>query len=312
MRPRRSPPIPQLGVDRTAAAAVPADWGIYPYLFNVEDATFAFLEDVLREVIELFPGPYIHVGGDEAVKDQWRARRACRQRMRELGIADEHALQSYFMQRIGRFLAANGRRLIGWDEILEGGLRAGCDGDVVARHRRRARGGAAGSRRGASPWPDALLRQPAGHAAPASRRAAARVVDLADVYASTRAAGAHARAASAHPGPAGQPLDRARPHRGPRRLDDLSARRGGRGARLVAARSGATLPDFRRAAARRASRWYDALGLATPRTRAFGAAAALAAANAAVRSQELKLCSDKLMLTLEDDAPVRGDRAPCS
>ena len=73
---------------------VPADWGIYPNLFNVEDATFAFLEDVLREVIELFPGPYIHVGGDEAVKDQWKASPQVQQRMRERGIADEHALQS--------------------------------------------------------------------------------------------------------------------------------------------------------------------------------------------------------------------------
>ena len=131
---------PELGVDGRAPAEVPADWGIYPNLFNVEDSTFAFLEDVLREVMELFPGEYIHVGGDEVVKDQWKSSPQVQQRMRERGIADEHALQSYFIQRIGRFLAANGRRLIGWDEILEGGLASdatvmswrGIDGALAA------------------------------------------------------------------------------------------------------------------------------------------------------------------------------------
>ena len=85
-------PVPQ-------PAAVPADWGVYANLFNVEESTFAFLEDVLREVLELFPGTYIHVGGDEAVKDQWRTSPRVQARMRELGIADEAALQSYFVQR---------------------------------------------------------------------------------------------------------------------------------------------------------------------------------------------------------------------
>lgn len=113
---------PKLGVEGYRVSRVPADWGVYPNLYDVDEATFAFLEDVLREVMSLFPSEYIHVGGDEAVKDQWRASRAVQARMRALGIADEHALQSYFIQRIGKFLQANGRRLIGWDEILEGGL----------------------------------------------------------------------------------------------------------------------------------------------------------------------------------------------
>jgi hexosaminidase len=69
---------PELGVSKDAPTTVPADWGIYSNLFNVEDSTFAFLEDVLREVIELFPVRTCHVGGDEAVKDQWQRRRACR------------------------------------------------------------------------------------------------------------------------------------------------------------------------------------------------------------------------------------------
>ena len=87
--------------------------------------TFGFLENVLDEVLALFPGTYIHVGGDEAVKDQWRASPRVQARMRALGIADEAQLQGWFIGRIGRCLDARGRRLIGWDEILEGGLPQG-------------------------------------------------------------------------------------------------------------------------------------------------------------------------------------------
>jgi hexosaminidase len=113
---------PALGVTNKPPKAVPADWGIYPTLFNVEESTFAFFEDVLSEVVELFPSAYIHVGGDEAKKDEWQASARVQARMRELGVKDEHALQSYFIQRIEKFLASKGRKLIGWDEILEGGL----------------------------------------------------------------------------------------------------------------------------------------------------------------------------------------------
>jgi hexosaminidase len=131
---------PQLGVAGHAVKAVPSDWGVYPNLYNVDDATFAFLEDVLAETMELFPGEYIHVGGDEAVKNQWKASSDIQARMKSLGITDEHHLQSYFIQRIEKFLNANGRRLIGWDEILEGGLAPnatvmswrGIDGAIAA------------------------------------------------------------------------------------------------------------------------------------------------------------------------------------
>nr|WP_298723546.1 family 20 glycosylhydrolase [uncultured Steroidobacter sp.] len=131
---------PQLAVIDRPSPAVPADWGVYPNLFNVEETTFKFLEDVLAEVVALFPGEYIHVGGDEAVKDQWRASRRVQARMRELGAKDEHELQSYFIKRMEAFLSARGRRLIGWDEILEGGLPPnatvmswrGIDGAVAA------------------------------------------------------------------------------------------------------------------------------------------------------------------------------------
>jgi hexosaminidase len=113
---------PRLGVTEHPPAAVPEAWGVFPYLFNVEDSTFTFLEGVLDEVMALFPGEYIHTGGDEAVKDQWRASARIQARMRELGAANEEALQGYFTARIGRYLTAHGRRQIGWDEILQGGV----------------------------------------------------------------------------------------------------------------------------------------------------------------------------------------------
>lgn len=119
---------PELGVTDapgaavTAVTAVPADWGVYPTLFNTEDATLVFFEQVFDEVMDLFPGDYVHIGGDEAVKDQWKASARTQVRMRELGVADEAALQSWFVARLEKHLNARGRRLIGWDEILEGGL----------------------------------------------------------------------------------------------------------------------------------------------------------------------------------------------
>ena len=116
---------PALGTGVRPPPGIESDWGVFPYLFNVEEPTFAFLEDVLTEVLALFPGRFIHIGGDEAVKDQWRASARVQARMRALGLADERALQGWFTARIGRFLDARGRRLIGWDEILDGGLPAG-------------------------------------------------------------------------------------------------------------------------------------------------------------------------------------------
>jgi hexosaminidase len=112
---------PELGVTGQRPT-VSADWGVHTYLYNVDDATFEFLQNVLSEVIDVFPGPYIHVGGDEAAKDQWQASARVHSRMKELGIADEAALQSYFIARIEKFVNAHGKKLVGWDEILEGGL----------------------------------------------------------------------------------------------------------------------------------------------------------------------------------------------
>jgi hexosaminidase len=97
-------------------------WGISEEVFSPSEATFAFLEDVLREVLDVFPSEYIHIGGDEAPKERWRESPLAQQIIARQKLAGEDGLQSWFIQRIGRFLAANGRRLIGWDEILEGGL----------------------------------------------------------------------------------------------------------------------------------------------------------------------------------------------
>jgi hexosaminidase len=113
---------PELGADGPADPSTESDWGIFPYIYNVDDHTFAVLEDVLNEVMAIFPSRYIHVGGDEAQKDQWKASTVIQARMKALGIKDEDALQSYFIRRIETFLDAHGRRLVGWDEILTGGL----------------------------------------------------------------------------------------------------------------------------------------------------------------------------------------------
>jgi hexosaminidase len=116
---------PELGVTDVPGGSVPvvpADWGVYPTLFNVEEPTLVFLENVMDEVVDLFPGEYVHIGGDEAVKDQWKASARVQERMRELGLTDEEKLQSWFVARLEKRLNDHGRRMIGWDEILEGGI----------------------------------------------------------------------------------------------------------------------------------------------------------------------------------------------
>ena len=119
---------PELGntdVVDTAALGVWTDWGVSENVFNVSDATLRFLENVLEEVLEIFPSEFVHLGGDECPKAQWRASAAAQARIKELGLADEDELQSWFIRHFDGWLAARGRRLIGWDEILEGGLAPG-------------------------------------------------------------------------------------------------------------------------------------------------------------------------------------------
>jgi len=86
------------------------------------DSTFTFIQDVLSEVIDLFPSQYIHIGGDEADKTQWKACPKCQARIKAEGLKDEKELQSYFIKRIEKFLVSKNRKMLGWDEILEGGL----------------------------------------------------------------------------------------------------------------------------------------------------------------------------------------------
>jgi hexosaminidase len=98
-------------------------WGIEPDVFCAgNDQVYAFLQDVLSEVLDLFPSPFIHIGGDECPKVRWEQCPKCQAKIAEQGLKDEHELQSYFIRRIEAFLNAQGRQLIGWDEILEGGL----------------------------------------------------------------------------------------------------------------------------------------------------------------------------------------------
>ena len=101
------------------------DWGVFKEIYCAgNDSVFTFLETVLTEVMDLFPAQYIHIGGDEAPKFRWEHCDKCQARMKAHDLKDEHELQSYFISRVETFLNENGRQLIGWDEILEGGLSA--------------------------------------------------------------------------------------------------------------------------------------------------------------------------------------------
>ncbi len=116
-------------------------WGVFPEVYCAgKDSTFEFMENVLAEVCELFPSEYIHIGGDECPKQSWTSCPACQQRIRNERLEHENELQSYFVHRIEKWLNARGRNLIGWDEILEGGISKtatimswrGVDGGVAA------------------------------------------------------------------------------------------------------------------------------------------------------------------------------------
>lgn len=98
-------------------------WGISDDVYCAgKETTFRFIEEVLTEVLELFPSKLIHIGCDECPKKRWKSCPLCQQRIREEGLKDEHELQSYFVRRIEKWLQARGREIIGWDEILQGGI----------------------------------------------------------------------------------------------------------------------------------------------------------------------------------------------
>ena len=294
---------PELGVK--PFATVPADWGVYDQLYNVDDSTFAFLEDVLTEVIELFPGEYIHIGGDEAVKTQWEASASVQARMSELNIDNERALQSYFVQRIGKFLKGRKRRLVGWDEILEGGLAPdatvmswrGIDGAKAAA--------AAGHDTVLAPAPTLYFDHRPSDATdnPPGR---GRIVSLRDVY-------------EFDPAPASIPPEQQRHILGVQgniwtehmRLEErveymtfpraaaLAEVAWSAAERLDWANFQQRLPAQKRRYALTSTAYATSDGMAQTDN-----PAALART-----SHELKPCTDKLLLSLEDDAPLQGERA---
>ena len=116
---------PELG--ESGDIPVGTQWGIFDEVLAVTDHVLDFYKNVFDELIELFPGTYVHVGGDECPKTQWRTSPSAQQRMREEGLADENELQSWFIRQLDDHLAKRGRRLLGWDEILEGWLWEGDD-----------------------------------------------------------------------------------------------------------------------------------------------------------------------------------------
>lgn len=114
---------PQFGCKQDYQYKVQTTWGIFKEVFCPTDETFKFLEDVLTETIGLFPdSPYIHIGGDEVLKDHWKESAFVQELKKRENLKDEHEVQSYFIRRIEKFLNSRGKKMIGWDEILEGGL----------------------------------------------------------------------------------------------------------------------------------------------------------------------------------------------
>lgn len=112
---------PELGCENKKYE-VATKWGVFEDVFCPNEVTFTFLEDVINEVITLFPGKYIHIGGDECPKEAWKKSAFCQDLIKKQNLKDEHGLQSYFIQRMEKYINSKGKQIIGWDEILEGGL----------------------------------------------------------------------------------------------------------------------------------------------------------------------------------------------
>jgi hexosaminidase len=295
---------PQLAASAAPPQVVPADWGIYPDLVNVEESTFAFLENVLDEVMALFPGEYIHVGGDEVLKDQWRASVRVQQRMRELNLTDEGALQGYFTARLGAYLEGHGRRLVGWDEILEGGVPPGA---VVMSWR-----GVQGAIRASAAGHDVVLapdptfyfdnRQGSSPREPPGR---GRIIGPEEIYRFDPLPGSLATDARHVLGLQGNVWTE---HvRTEERVAYMSFPRAAALAEL--AWSPPALLEWRDFTRRLAAQFerYRALGI--PHSEDVFAPARALAPGERHMSQDLRTCTDKLVLSLEDDAPLTGARA---
>ena len=113
---------PELSCEPKSTYKVAETWGGFPDIYCPTEYTFGFLQDVLTEVMALFPSKYIHIGGDEVAKEAWRKSAFCQKLIKKLKLKNEEGLQSYFIQRIEKFVNSKGRTIIGWDEILQGGL----------------------------------------------------------------------------------------------------------------------------------------------------------------------------------------------
>ena len=136
--------------------AIANDWGVFKEIYCAgNDSVFTFLEDVLTEVVDLFPSKYLHIGGDEAPKSRLEACSKCQNRIEEEGLKDEHELQAYFIKRIQTFLNSKGKEIIGWDEILEGGLTEG----AIVQSWRGVEGGIAAAKQG-----NKVIMSPTSHA----------------------------------------------------------------------------------------------------------------------------------------------------
>lgn len=293
--------LPELGVPDIHVSAPSSDWGVHHNLLNVDDATFTRIENILDEVLTLFPAPYIHIGGDEAVKDQWRSSQAIRTEMSRLGITDYDQLQGYFIHHLDDYLTLHGRRLIGWDEILQGGLSP----NATVMSWQGVEGGIAAAKAGhdaiMSPSPLLYLnhRQKDAPSEPPGR---GMIIRLEDIY-------------RFNPLPDGLNAAESRHIRGLQgNLWSEYMREPNFMTRMAFPRAAALAeigwtplarldwPDFHRRLAV-LQRSYPAISLRDDDS--------YAAWPASPRrySQQLRLCSEKLPLAIEDDAPQSGPRA---
>jgi hexosaminidase len=296
---------PQLAARPDPPREVPADWGIYPNLLNADESTLRFIENVLDEVMALFPGKYIHIGGDEVVTQQWHDSREVQARIRALGLKDESQLHGYFTTRLGKYLREHGRVAVGWDEVLESGLPPD---DVIVMSWR----GVEGARRAAasghytvlSPDPTLYLdhRQGGSSAEPPGRGS---VLTVEDIYRFDPLPGELAA-----------------------RADHVLGLQANLWTEHVRTEERAAYMTYPRAAALAEVAWSSAsrLDWADFRERLHAQFARYSALRvpyspdvfAAAHepgplerhmSQDLKSCTDKVLLSLEDDAPRSGTRA---
>ncbi len=296
---------PELGPAAAAPKAPSSDWGVHDQLFNIEESTFTFLQDVLTEVMDLFPGRYVHLGGDEAIKPQWKADPAVQARMRALYIGDEDALQGWFTARMERFVAARGRKMIGWDEILLGGVARsatvmswrGVDGAIIAAKLGHD------TVLAAAPFYYFDNRQAGGADQPPGR---GMVVSLKTVY-------------DFEPMPSAltSPAERAHVLGVQGQLWSEHIRTEARMSHMAFPRALALAETGWSPAGRKDWRDFTArLKVEAERERTLGevsgplpdAPAPALVANLRT-SQQLRLCTQAIALNLEDDAPVRGERA---